>query len=256
MTDARALADRIKKASSISLMEQPVMPGPIWAMPLSDAEKELIVAALVPSPPVNVGREDAAARKPVAWRHQMPFDPQHWVLTEEPMWDSSEPLYSLPAVPSDRVLREALEKIARLYVEAPGFANPVPSSDLVWKMYSIARAALTSALPVSGETTPANGMREALEGAQRIIERDFPNGQLAIDIRGALRSVSAEQRPNPIIKDLIAVLKEWVGQGYIDADGDHCGSAAYAPQVYARSVAALEKAESAFSPPESTKGDA
>jgi len=30
---------------------------------------------------------------------------------------------------------------------------------------------------------------KALVGAQRIIERDFPNGQLAIDIRGILASV-------------------------------------------------------------------
>lgn len=31
-------------------------------------------------------------------------------------------------------------------------------------------------------------MRDALLSAQRLIERDFPNGQLAIDIRNALTS--------------------------------------------------------------------
>ena len=34
---------------------------------------------------------------------------------------------------------------------------------------------------------------EALRSAQRIIERDFPNGQLAIDIRAALSSWEAAQ---------------------------------------------------------------
>lgn len=38
-------------------------------------------------------------------------------------------------------------------------------------------------------------------------------------------------------------LKEWIEQGYIDADGEHCGSAAYAPAVYKRSVAALAAEE-------------
>ena len=34
---------------------------------------------------------------------------------------------------------------------------------------------------------------EALRSAQRIIERDFPNGQLAMDIRAALSSWEAAQ---------------------------------------------------------------
>lgn len=41
-----ALANRIKKANSISLMEQPQKPGPLWAMPLGNKEQAAIVAAL------------------------------------------------------------------------------------------------------------------------------------------------------------------------------------------------------------------
>jgi hypothetical protein len=43
---ASALADRIEKASVVSLMEQYERPGPIWAMPLSDEQAALIVSAL------------------------------------------------------------------------------------------------------------------------------------------------------------------------------------------------------------------
>lgn len=43
---ASALADRIEKASVVSLMEQHERPGPIWAMPLSDEQAALIVSAL------------------------------------------------------------------------------------------------------------------------------------------------------------------------------------------------------------------
>ena len=42
--------------------------------------------------------------------------------------------------------REALEKIAKAYVDAPGWAQPTPTSELVSKMYTIARDAL-AALP-------------------------------------------------------------------------------------------------------------
>jgi hypothetical protein len=39
--------------------------------------------------------------------------------------------------------------------------------------------------------SPQAAMREALERAHKIIERDYPNGQLAIDIRAALSAQSA-----------------------------------------------------------------
>lgn len=39
----------------------------------------------------------------------------------------------------------------------------------------------------------SSGIRHALERAQKIIERDYPNGQLAIDIRDALTASSAPQ---------------------------------------------------------------
>lgn len=41
-----ALAKRIKKASSVSLAEQPKVPGPLWFMPLGDKEHAAIVDAL------------------------------------------------------------------------------------------------------------------------------------------------------------------------------------------------------------------
>jgi len=44
--EGKRLADRIEKARVVSLMEQPTVPGPVWAMPLSDEEQRIIVATL------------------------------------------------------------------------------------------------------------------------------------------------------------------------------------------------------------------
>lgn len=41
-----ALAARIEASSSLSVMEQPKKPGPLWAMPLSDEDQAMVVAAL------------------------------------------------------------------------------------------------------------------------------------------------------------------------------------------------------------------
>lgn len=41
-----ALAERIKRSAVISVAEQPKSPGPIWFMPLSDEEQEVIVKSL------------------------------------------------------------------------------------------------------------------------------------------------------------------------------------------------------------------
>ena len=46
MVDAKALANRIKKAHVVSVLEQHEKPGPIWAMPLGDDEVAVIVRAL------------------------------------------------------------------------------------------------------------------------------------------------------------------------------------------------------------------
>jgi hypothetical protein len=46
MVDAKALANRIKKALVVSVMEHHKTPGPVWAMPLDDDEVVLIVQAL------------------------------------------------------------------------------------------------------------------------------------------------------------------------------------------------------------------
>jgi hypothetical protein len=40
------------------------------------------------------------------------------------------------------VLEKALREIKQAYVDAPGWAAPTPTSELVWKMYSIALAAI------------------------------------------------------------------------------------------------------------------
>ena len=56
---------------------------------------------------------------------------------------------ALARAPAQAAHREALEKIVKAYVEAPGWANPVPTTKLVYNMYEIARDALAaqSAVP-------------------------------------------------------------------------------------------------------------
>jgi hypothetical protein len=50
----------------------------------------------------------------------------------------------------DIAVKEALEKITKLYVDAPGWANPTPTTELIYKMYTTARDAL-AALPPAQE---------------------------------------------------------------------------------------------------------
>ena len=42
----------------------------------------------------------------------------------------------------EEIAREALEEIKKLYVDAPGFAAPTPTGELVFGMYAIARDAI------------------------------------------------------------------------------------------------------------------
>lgn len=44
----------------------------------------------------------------------------------------------------NRRLRVALEKITKAYVRAPGWAAPIPTTNLVWKMYDAAKSALNT----------------------------------------------------------------------------------------------------------------
>ena len=51
-------------------------------------------------------------------------------------------------------LRDALLTIVKEYIEAPGEAAPTPTTDLVWKMYVVARDALrTVPVPQAQYTT-------------------------------------------------------------------------------------------------------
>ena len=85
------LADRIEKSRGLSLMEQPQVPGPVWAMPLSDAEQQMIVAAL---------RSQGGSGEPVAWRIAGKVSVLTWRKEVAEKWadvgDAVQPLYAAP----------------------------------------------------------------------------------------------------------------------------------------------------------------
>jgi|GEM_PF-5846711 len=60
------------------------------------------------------------------------------------------------------------------------------------------------------------------------------------DITAVENAIASLQPASPGEIAVREALREWIAQGYIDADGEHCGSAAYAPALYVKSLAALE----------------
>ena len=83
------------------------------------------------------------------------------------------------------------------------------------------------------------GIREALE----LIEAER-RGREIKRLRAELTGMrdAAQAAPEPVRE----ALEGWVAQGHIDAGGDHCGAAAYAPALYVKSVAALASPSAAF----------